>query len=160
MLRSHYRSPLEVTEATTADAAAALERLDAFARRVRDLPASPPDGEAVVQLQGRMDDDLDTPGVVDLLFRLVRRANAALDEGDQDAAAPLAAAVGQICRAVGLELHDEDAELPEWVTAKAAERDEARAARDWPRADALRDELEAEGYLVEDTPQGTQVRPK
>jgi cysteinyl-tRNA synthetase len=41
----------------------------------------------------------------------------------------------------------------------ARQRDEARAAKDWARADALRDQLVADGWVVEDTPAGTQVRP-
>ena len=41
----------------------------------------------------------------------------------------------------------------------AAERDAARAAKDWPRADALRDQIVAAGYVVEDTPAGAVVRP-
>ncbi|MDZ7732272.1 MAG: hypothetical protein U5R31_03440 [Acidimicrobiia bacterium] len=49
--------------------------------------------------------------------------------------------------------------MPPEVQALAAERDEARAARDFERADALRDRLQGEGWVVEDTPGGTQVRP-
>jgi len=41
----------------------------------------------------------------------------------------------------------------------ATERDVARAAKDWARADALRDELQGLGYVVEDTADGTQIRP-
>jgi len=163
VLRSHYRSPLEVTEANTADATAALARLDAFARRVRDLPDAPPDDEAMVQLQARMDDDLDTPGVVDLLFRLVRRGNTALDAspdaGDQAAFGSIATAVREICRAVGLDLDDEDAEVPAEHLAMAVALDEARESRDWPRADGIRDDLTALGYVVETAAEGTKLRP-
>jgi cysteinyl-tRNA synthetase len=44
------------------------------------------------------------------------------------------------------------------VVAWARERDEARAARDWPRADALRDRITGAGYVTEDTATGTVVR--
>jgi cysteinyl-tRNA synthetase len=159
VLRAHYRSPVEVTEAVVADAEAALDRLDTFARRVAALPAAPPDAESVVQLRARMDDDLDTPGVVDLLFRLVRRANTALDEGRPDDAAPLVAAVQQICAAVGLELSAEAAEVPDEILALAALRDQARTDGNWAEADRLRAEMEAAGWIVEDGPDGTQVRP-
>jgi len=161
VLRAHWRSPVEVTEATAADAQAALARLDGLARRAAaaGVPAAPPERDAIVQLRAKMDDDLDTPGVVDLLFRLVRRANTALDDGDVEGAGPLLAAIEQICTAVGLDVSAEAEAVPDDVLAKAAARDEARAAKDWAAADALRDELVAAGWVVEDTTQGTQVRP-
>ncbi|MBO0691483.1 MAG: hypothetical protein J2P58_01180, partial [Acidimicrobiaceae bacterium] len=49
-------------------------------------------------------------------------------------------------------------DIPAEVAARAAERDEARAARDWARADAIRDELVAAGWVVEDGPAGTTLR--
>ena len=107
-----------------------------------------------------MDDDLDTPAAMALVFDLVRQVNALLDGGDAGAAAPLASAVRDMVGAVGLELRaaGEDAVPPD-VLATARRRDEARAAKDWAEADRLRDELQAAGYMVEDTPGGTVVRP-
>jgi cysteinyl-tRNA synthetase len=106
-----------------------------------------------------MDDDLDTPRATALVFDLVRRANALLADGDAEAAAPLAAAVLEITSALGLELGGEGGEVPEAIRELARQRDEGRAAKDWARADALRDRIVAAGYVVEDTPAGTQVRP-
>lgn len=159
VLQAHYRSPLEVTEATTTQAVAALATLDAFARRVRDLPGAPPDDEAISELKARMDDDLDTPGTLALLFRLVRRANRALDDGEPEVATPLVGAVNQICRAVGLELDASDPEVPAEHLEMAARLDAARQQRDFATADALRDELKAAGYTVETGAQGTTLRP-
>jgi len=158
VLRSHYRSPVEVTRTTTDDASAALRRLDAFARRVAGL-AGEPDAASIAAFRDAMDDDLDTPAAMALVFGLVTRANAALDAGDVGTATPLAAAVTEICAAVGLRLDAGGAEVPPEVLARARARDEARAAQDWSAADALRDALVAEGWIVEDTPDGTQVRP-
>ncbi len=111
------------------------------------------------EFRAAMDDDLDTPRVVDVVFRAVRQFNTLLDAGDTAAAVPLAAAVVEVLGAVGLELHGTGASVPAEVQALATERDEARAARDWARADALRDRLQADGWVVEDTPEGTKVRP-
>ena len=98
VLRAHYRTPLEISKATTDDAAAALARLDTFARRADqlDLPAAEPDAEALAEFRAAMDDDLDTPGGGGpAVRRSSRRANTALDIGDLAAAAPLAAAVAR-----------------------------------------------------------------
>jgi cysteinyl-tRNA synthetase len=163
VLRSHYRSPIDVTDDTLRDAEAALARLDAFARRVAaaaDLGAADPDPEALARFRTVMDDDLDTPAATALLFDLVRRTNAALDAGALAAAAPLAAAATEIAGALGLDLRAEAAgEVPAEVLGWAAERDAARAAKDWSRADALRDQIVGAGFVIEDTPAGAVVRP-
>jgi cysteinyl-tRNA synthetase len=164
VLRSHYRSPIDVTDDSLRDAEAALDRLDSFARRVAavaGLGEGVPEAEAdaLDRFRAAMDDDLQTPAATGLLFDLVRKANATLDAGDETAAGPIAAAASEIAGALGLELRVDAAAVPDEVLAWARERDEARAAREWPRADALRDQIVAAGYVIEDTATGTVVRP-
>ena len=86
----------------------------------------------------------------------VRAANTALD-ADDERAASLVAAVNAIAGAVGLEMHA-TGDVPDDVAAKAAELDEARARKDYGRADELRAELQADGWTVETTKDGTTVR--
>jgi cysteinyl-tRNA synthetase len=159
VLRAHYRSPIDVNKATTDDAAAALKRLDTFARSAASLPAAPADEAVLAQFRAVMDEDMNTPAAMGLLFSTVTEANKAIDEGDEARAAALAAAVHEITGAVGLVLNADVAEVPSELLALARERDEARAAKDWSRADALRDEIQAAGFIVEDSATGTQVRP-
>jgi cysteinyl-tRNA synthetase len=162
VLRSHYRSPIDVTDDTLRDAEAALDRLDSFARRVAmvdGVAGAAPDDAALDRFRSAMDDDLQTPAATGLLFDLVRRANVALDAGDVAAAAPLAATVLEIAGALGLELRAGAGEVPDEVLGWARRRDEARASKDWARADGLRDRIAAAGYVIEDTAGGTVVRP-
>ncbi len=161
VLRSHYRSPVEVTRASTDDAAAALRRLDAFARRVSGaaLPEVPADPAAIAEFVRVMEDDLDTPAAIAQLFGLVTDTNSALDAAEMVRAAALSAAAFEICTAVGLVLDTGGGEIPAEVLERAARRDAARAERDFAAADAIRDALIAEGWVVEDTATGTQVRP-
>jgi len=158
VLRAHYRSPVEVTQDTTADATEALAKLDAFARRAVEWPtvAAPP--AELDAFRDAMDDDLDTPKAVAQVFTLVRRANAAADAGDVDTAAALAAAVRELTSAVGLELRAGTGDVPAEVLELAARRDRARADKDWAAADRLRDEIVGAGFVVEDTAEGTVVR--
>ena len=158
VLRSHYRSPMDISDDALRDTTAAVGRLDAFARRVAPLELPEPDGAALDAFRDAMDDDLDTPRAVALVFDLVRKANAALDAGDEATAAPLAAAVLDVTGALGLVIGGADDEVPTDVADLARQRDDARAAKDWAAADALRDRLQADGWLVEDTPEGTKVR--
>jgi cysteinyl-tRNA synthetase len=171
VLRSHYRSPIEVTPETVADAESGLGRLDEMARRfgLPDLLASGPvvdgavpgsfDPEAVDRFRDRMDDDLDTPGAVAGIFELVRQANAAADEGDQTGATRAAQTVGLLAGALGLPLRGEvDDDVDPTSADLVRRRDEARGQRDWGSADRLRDELVATGWVVEDGAEGTRIR--
>jgi len=158
VLQSHYRSPMEVLPENIEPAERSLATLDAFARRTADLPSATPDADTLDAFRADMDDDLDTPGAVALLFNTVRGANAALDAGHAAAAAPLIAAAKEIAGALGLELRVGADEVDEATAELVRQRDEARAAKDFAAADRIRDELVAAGWVVEDTPGGTQVR--
>ncbi len=68
------------------------------------------------------------------------------------------AAVFEICTAVGLELSAGGGDVPDDVAAKAAALDQARADKDYAAADAIRAELQADGWTVETTKDGTTVR--
>jgi cysteinyl-tRNA synthetase len=172
VLRSHYRSPIEVSKLTIADAERALERLDTFARRF-DLPARAGatierrnsedfvrDGQELFdQVSARLDDDLDTPGALSILFDAVSNANAAADEGDEQKANDLATAVSALFGALGLSLSNSTGDPVDQHTSELVRaRDEARAQRDWAEADRLRDELVAAGWTVEDSASGTVIR--
>ena len=156
LLQTHYRGPVRVGQDNIDAAVSALAGLDAFAARAASLDEAAPDPETMVSFRDRMDDDLDTPAATALLFDTVRRANAAIDAGGSEAAS-LAAAVHEICRAFGLVLKGA-ADVPADVAAKAAALDAARAAKDFATADALRAELQADGWIVETTKTGTAIR--
>ena len=102
-----------------------------------------------------MDDDLGTPQAVAVVFDTLRRANAALDDGTDDAAA-LAGTVIALAGALGVAVdsggHVTGADTA--VEDLVSRRQAAREAKDWATADSLRDELSAMGVVVEDTPAG------
>jgi cysteinyl-tRNA synthetase len=156
LLQSHYRGPVSVGQDNIDAAVKALSGLDSFAARTASLPVVDPDADVLARFREQMDDDLDTPSSTALLFDTVRRANAALDAGDPSVAS-LAAAVGEMCTAFGLVLNA-GGDVPAEALAKAAALDAARAARDFAAADALRADLQAEGFTVETTKDGTQLR--
>jgi cysteinyl-tRNA synthetase len=156
LLQSHYRGPISINQDNIDASVKALAGFDAFAARTAALPAAEADTAVIDQFRGFMDDDLDTPSATALLFDTVRRSNAALDSGAPEAAG-LAAAVHEICRAVGLVLAVA-ADIPVDAAAKAAALDAARSAKDFAAADALRAELQAEGWIVETTKAGTSLR--
>ena len=159
LLQSHYRSPVTVNADTVGAAERALSGLDTFARRAAaaGVHTATADASLVAAFRERMDDDLDTASAMAIVFDAARRGNAAIDSGDLDQASVLAATVDELSAAVGLVLKTTD-DVPADVAAKAAALDAARAAKDFATADAVRAELQADGWLVETTKSGTTVR--
>jgi cysteinyl-tRNA synthetase len=157
VLRSHYRSPMEVTPEGVADATTALARLDSFARRFTPAAATAPDDAEMRRFVERMDDDLDTPAVVAQVFDLVRAANTAADNHDDEAARAAASSVFAITSALGLSLRTDVDDVDEATGALIAARNAARAAKDWAEADRIRDELVGLGWIVKDSAEGTTV---
>ncbi len=155
LLQSHYRSPITISLDNLQAAERSVVGLDAFAARSAGVDGEP-DAEVIAAFVRAMDDDLDTPAAMAVLFDTVRRANAALDAGAPEAGA-LVAAVREIATAVGLEIGRTD-DVPADVLAQAAALDAARAAKDYAAADAIRAELQAAGWIVETTAAGTSVR--
>ena len=156
LLQSHYRGPVTVGQDNIDAAVNSLAGLDAFAARTASVAPAAPDAEVVAKFRERMDDDLNTPAATALLFDTVRRANIAVD-ADAPEAGSLIAAVYEMCTAFGLVLNT-GGDVPADIAAKAAALDAARAAKDFATADALRAELQADGWTVETTKTGTQVR--
>jgi cysteinyl-tRNA synthetase len=157
LLQTHYRSPVRVGQDNIDAAVKSIAGLDGFAVRAAELGASASDAEVITKFTTVMDDDLDTPQAIALVFDTVRRANTAMDKGENELAASLAGAVFEMCTAMGLELKastDVDAE----ATEMAQQLDAARASKDFSEADRLRGELQSRGYVVETTKDGTRVR--
>ena len=157
LLQTHYRSPVRVGQDNIDAAVKSIAGLDGFAARAAEIGSSTSDPEVIAKFVAVMDDDLDTPQAIALVFDTVRRANTAIDNGDLTTSAALAAAVFEMCGAMGLVLKstsDVDVE----ATEMASQLDAARAAKDFAVADRLRGELQSRGYVVETTKDGTRVR--
>lgn len=157
LLQTHYRSPAKVAQDTIDAAVKSVAGLDAFATRMSNLVAQTSDPIAITRFREIMDNDLDTPVAMAHVFDTVRQANTALDAGDVARASALAAAAIDMCNAVGLMLHTVD-DIDGAILQRAADLDAARVAKDFVAADAIRDELQTAGFLVETTKEGTRVR--
>ena len=157
LLQSHYRSPVGISADGLEAAGRSLSGLDSFVARTASLGEAEADAETVAAFRAAMDDDLDTPKAMALLFDTVRQANSALDGGDESIAAAFTSAVREMCGAVGLRLVEQVA-VPADVLAQAAALDAARAVKDYDTADAIRADLQAAGWQVETTRDGTTVR--
>jgi cysteinyl-tRNA synthetase len=156
LLQSHYRGPVTVGQDNIDASVKALARFDGLARRFGE-PAAEPDAGVLASFRSAMDDDLNTPTAMAIVFDAITQANAAADAGDMARADQLVAAVRSMAAAVGLTF-SVDSDVPAQAAAQAAALDAARAAKDFAAADALRAELQAAGWTVETSKAGTTLR--
>jgi cysteinyl-tRNA synthetase len=112
--------------------------------------------------------DFNTAGALGKLFELVRETNRFLDGWapghDLSVLDEVSEGLAELLQLLGffpsgLPAGDEDGAVPEEVVRLAAERQAARQARDWARADVLRKELQTRGFIVEDRPDGFRLKP-
>ncbi len=158
LLQTHYRSPVRVGQDNIDASVKAVGSIDGFFARMSEVSTNATADEATLQsFRAAMNNDLDTPGATALMFDTIRKANAALDVNDNALAGALAGAVGEMCVAFGLQVNA-FAEVSTDIAEKAQQLDAARAAKDFALADALRNELQTAGYVVETTKEGTKVR--
>jgi len=164
----HYRSMLEYTPATLEEAEATWARLSGFVRRaVERVGAGALDGPLPAEFVAAMDDDLNVSAGLAVVHERLRAGNTALADGDLPEVAEQLAAVRGMLDVLGLdpvawETGGSDGAqtraaldaLDVLVQAELEVRAQARTARDWARADAVRDRLAAAGVAVQDSPTG------
>ena len=156
LLSGHYRQPLDVTRAKLAEARAQLDRFYG-ALRGREPESEPESVPAPPAVVAALEEDLNTPKALAELHALAHAAN----QGDRAAAAGLKAGAGLLGlleAAPEAWFHAGADGAAEAIEALIAERQAARKARDFARADAIRDELKGRGIELEDGPQGTSWR--
>ncbi|MGV9365727.1 cysteine--tRNA ligase [Amycolatopsis sp. NPDC003731] len=167
LVQPHYRSTIEYSDAAVSEAAQGYRRIETFLRRAAQS------GEVTIgtipeAFANALDDDLATPQAFAVVHTTVRDGNAALDAGDTSKALEFAAAVRAMTDVLGLdplsarwsEAGGSDTPTQEAlariVEGLLAERQQARAEKDFARADAARARLSQAGIVVEDTPNGPQ----
>ncbi len=157
LLQTHYRSPVRVGQDNIDASAKALSNLDGFYARTASCGDGEIDAVVVDAFRSAMDNDLDTPSAMAVIFDAVRAANAAFDAGDYARCASLRSTVTDVAGALGLVFRDTTS-VDNEVHELARKLDAARAAKDFATADAIRQQLQSDGYVVETTKEGTRVR--
>jgi cysteinyl-tRNA synthetase len=167
LLSTHYRQQFNFTFEGLEAAKGAVERLRNFVRRLQDVDGEGGSAQVAELLRlvqenfgCAMDDDLNISVALGALFDFVREVNNLLDKGavsrsDAEAVNRFMADLDKVLGVIG---KVEAEALPKEAEKLIAEREEARKAKDWVTADALRLKLKEMGVVVEDTAQGVRWR--
>jgi cysteinyl-tRNA synthetase len=152
MVGAHYRKPVAYTEEALEDAGRAVARVREAVRRL-DRDAAGLD-EFLERFFDALADDFNTPEARAVLFEWVAEVNRRVDQGE-----PVGhGRAGEMLHALGLEgLMELEERPPDELQRLAAEREEARASRDFERADRIRDQLADAGWEIRDTPEGARL---
>ena len=169
MLSAHYRSPLNFSAEIMESSRNALERILTAAERLKELEQSAA-GEKLLEgeqeklqemkafrekFEEAMEDDLNTADAISAVFELVKFANTeAVPEGSREFAAALGKELSELCGILGLKTERKAEVLDQEIEEMIRQRQEARKAKDFARADAIRNELLEKGIILEDTREG------
>ena len=167
LVASHYRSQIDYSDDSLADARAGLDRFYAALRGLT-ITDEVPDEQWQARFHQAMDDDLNTPGALAVLFDLVREINRARKEGDQAAASRLGGTLIALGEVLGLLQQNPEVYFqgqassggPDeaWIEQQIELRTQAKRDRDFAQADRIRDELQQQGIVLEDSREGTTWR--
>lgn len=168
MLTSHYRSPLNYTTEQLDNANAALDRLYTA---LRDIPIAEPlkNSDYETRFHRAMEDDFNTPEALAILFELVRESNRLQQHKSKSAAAPTAALLKKLAQFLGLlgrnpegwfkasgQANNNKQTLnDEFIEAQLEKRAIAKRNKQWQQADEIREQLQKNGIIIEDTATGS-----
>ena len=169
MLNAHYRSPLNFSADLMESSKNALERITEAAARLRDRQAAATVQEAtedekklmqeeatfVTKFEESMDDDFNTADALAAVFELVKFANTNVQEGSsKEFTGHTLEVMTKLCDVLGLTLEKKEEILDEEIENLIAERQAARKAKDFARADEIRGLLLDKGIELKDTREG------
>ncbi len=171
MLQAHYRSQINYTVEILESCVASLDRLyncrENLAHALKTAGDAPLSLERKAALDGfreafirAMDDDLNTADAITAIFELVREINSSIQGAHPEGRAYAEYADSlfrELTGVLGLLYERKAQEIPQEILELAEARAQARKAKDWARADALRDEITAKGYVIEETRQGSRI---
>jgi len=164
LIAAHYRSIIEFSEESLAEAAVAWDRIEGFVHRATELAGPTELGTPCAEFVEAMDNDLGIPAALAAVQAVIAEGHKALATGDLEAVRGAVASVRAMVAILGLDPLAEpwasrdgsgaDAALGALVEALLDQRQAARSAQDFATSDLIRDQLASAGVEVEDTPQG------
>jgi cysteinyl-tRNA synthetase len=158
ILSTHYRSPLDYSDAALDTAKAGLDRLYETKRRLQGLSGKT-SAELPQSFSHAMNDDFNTPEALAQTFEVCRQINKGLDKGEdisqlQATFMAMTAFLGIVQNNPETWFQSSDVDVAA-VEALIEQRNQAKKAKDYAQADVIRDQLLAQGIVLEDGPEGT-----
>ena len=167
MLSAHYRSPLNFSDTLVESSKNGLERILTAIDNLRDAAVSNTGTltetdranlekvqELVKKYEAAMEDDFNTADAIAAIFEMVKLANITSKEGSQEYAQKLLETLEKLCDILGIITEKEEELLDADIEALIEERQAARKAKNFARADEIRNQLAEQGIILKDTREG------
>ena len=168
MLSAHYRSPLNFSDTLVEASKNGLERILTAVDHLREVLTAAPEGEFTAEDQkhmeevtslkekyeAAMEDDFNTADAIAAIFELVKLANITAESGSKAYVQRLFDTIVQLCDILGIITEKKEELLDDDIEALIEERQAARKAKNFARADEIRDMLADKGIILEDTRAG------
>jgi cysteinyl-tRNA synthetase len=147
-LSTHYRSPIDYSEASMDQAKSNLDKIRT------SIASANKDGELgngyLKEFEDVMNDDFNTPKVVAILLKIAKELNKTGDKS-------LVETLNKIGNVLSIDFQPKKHKIPKEILALVKKREQASAKKDWELSDKIRSELAKKGYELQDKPDGTRV---
>lgn len=174
LLHTHYKTSLNFTFTGLDAAKTTLQRVQDFIRRMQEIAASSQFASVAASdlvtarinqdlhdFASALADDLNISSALAALFEMIRDFNGLADEGKLNSidASNILKLLQEYNRVLGVfSFEEQDVEIPQYLNEALQKRNEARQAKNWAEADALRDMILQAGYVIEDTTTGIRLK--
>ena len=164
-----WRSPMDYTESMMIEIAGAVEKIEEFLRKIKNLESKTKNSATSAKLVKKfktdfykeLDDDFNTPKAFAVMFEFINKVNSLLDASgiSQKQASEIYKFFQEINEIFGIiDFTKVNQTIPAKIKKLAELREKARQEKDWQKSDDLRKQIETQGFTVEDTPRGPVVK--
>jgi len=164
-----WRSPMDYTESMMIEIAGAVEKIEEFLRKIKNLESKTKNSATSAKLVKKfktdfykeLDDDFNTPKAFAVMFDFINKTNSLLDK--DEISKKQAEEIYKFFQAINeifgiIDLKKVNQTIPAKIKKLAQEREKARQEKNWQKSDELRKQIETQGFAVEDTPSGPSIR--
>lgn len=159
LIKNHYRSTVDYTEKGIAEAEKSLKKIWQFVGKLKEQKGKKKVKIDMERIEKELDDDFNTPKAFSVIFEIIRKTNKLVTENqlEKEQAEQILKTFSDFDKIFGI-IKREKIAVPKEIKELVQQREKARKDKDWSKADRIREEIEKNGFSIEDTSQGSEIR--